>query len=1488
MVVINNMHPTTEIQLAKDIPAHSDAVLQHRYSDYNVRNQLSIDYTPQVVHLSHESEGASAWQLNMQILGVYKGEISVAQATSNPETSFNDQLLTYAFDGFDIQYQNADAGMRQNFIVHQKPNQEGKLNVQIQFTSDELNFSCDGFQLTGASESGKVYQYSDLKVWDNRHKLLPAHMEFHDDVLALVVDDKDADYPVTIDPISTNPDATLTSGQDFSKFGYATANAGDVNGDGYDDMIVGAYDYDNGTTNEGGVFVYHGSALGISTTPAVILESGITSISYGASLAGAGDVNNDGYDDIIVGAHSLSNGQSLEGRAYIYHGSATGIVSTPALTVEANLANAFLGISVASAGDINNDGYDDVVIGAKGYSNGQTEEGALYVYRGSATGISAATLVKIESNLAFTNLGFSVSGAGDVNNDGYDDIIGGALAYDAVESSEGAVFVYHGSAAGIVTTPARIAESNKTGANMGRSVAVIGDINGDGYDDIAAGANNYTNVESGEGSVYIYHGSATGIPATAAIILESNQTLAGLGISVSAAGDLNNDGYSDMIVGANLYDNNQTNEGRAFIYQGSPSGFSAAATVTTEGSFGTAQYGFAVGGGGDVNGDNFSDVIIGAYADKVGLITPGTALVHYGNNCTPSAFYIDADSDGFGLTTNSVQSCTAPIGYADNNLDCNDNFDTYNPNSIWVADFDDDDYYDATATPLNQCAYPGVGYLLNIYIDSGDCDDNNYYANPSQLEVLDNIDNDCDGFIDEDMHFTIDTMISRYVMSEEFGYDVTAAGDLNNDGYDDIVVGCYSYSGVFTDAGAIMVFHGSASGINPVPVQIIEGIEATSGYGCAVAANGDMNNDGYNDLIVGAELAEDIGTTSNYGQLYLHLGQPDGSFIEGYTSKVELGSGSGMNFASKVRYAGDVNGDGYSDAIASQVNRSLPETNEGGIYIRYGGPTGFGTGLTCQSNQAGAKLGTFVDGAGDLNGDGYDDVVATAKYYDNGQTDEGAVYVYYGSAAGIPTTPNIILEPNFAFAYMTSVSGAGDINGDGYDDIIAGATGYDGLVTIDEGRVYIYHGSATGVSATPTAYISAFTGVSKIGENVEGIGDVNGDGYDDVAIGCSVSPTDHQVMIYLGSPTGILPGYYSVMKGQQIGSAFGNSISAAGDINGDSANDFMIGDPYKLNALYRDGSVYTYFGNCGNTYYADTDGDTYGNPAVSVTGCSMPVGYVTNNLDCDDTNGAIAPGASEICNGFDDDCNALIDDGIVVSISIAAGGPTVVCQGTPVVLTATHTGASLQWKRNGTNIAGATSVSYSATTTGIYTCVSSNACASATSSSINVTVNKNPKASITAGGPTTFCAGGSVTLTELPSGGCTYQWYKGASAIAGATTTTYVATTAGNYKCRVTKTATGCFKTSNTIAVTVPCREGDELENEIVVYPNPATTSITISTNIQAAKTILITNALGQMVYQGESDDSAISINVEHLTSGMYFVKIESGNTYFTGDFVKQ
>lgn len=253
---------------------------------------------------------------------------------------------------------------------------------------------------------------------------------------------------------------------------------------------------------------------------------------------------------------------------------------------------------------------------------------------------------------------------------------------------------------------------------------------------------------------------------------------------------------------------------------------------------------------------------------------------------------------------------------------------------------------------------------------------------------------------------------------------------------------------------------------------------------------------------------------------------------------------------------------------------------------------------------------------------------------------------------------------------------------------------------------------------------------------------------------------------------------------------------------------------------------------------------------------------------------------SEICNGIDDNCDGLTDNGVVETVSISAGGSTTFCQGGSVVLTATHSGESIQWKKNEVYISGATSSTYTATTSGMYSAVTTSACGAATSAGINVVSNKNPTATITAGGPTTFCSGGSVTLTANAGGGLSYQWYKGATAIAGATSINYTATTTGNYKCRVTKTATGCFKNSNAITVSVTCKSGVDGFENISIYPNPASNNIIINFNEVTPNTyIVILNSIGQITLKEFIISESTELNVSTLATGLYTINLlRNGN----------
>jgi hypothetical protein len=244
-------------------------------------------------------------------------------------------------------------------------------------------------------------------------------------------------------PSGAHPSWTAESDKEDANLGASVGTAGDVNGDGYDDVIVGAYRYDNGQNNEGRAFVYHGSALGLSSTADWTAESDQGGALLGWSVGTAGDVNGDGYDDVIVGAPWYGNGQTYEGRAFVYHGSASGLSTTPNWTAESDHQSALFGGSVGTAGDVNGDGYDDVIVGASSYDNGYADEGGVVGYHGSPSGLSTTPDCTAESGQL--NASFGSSGtAGDVNGDGYDDVIGGAPNYDHGQTDEGLAVVFHG------------------------------------------------------------------------------------------------------------------------------------------------------------------------------------------------------------------------------------------------------------------------------------------------------------------------------------------------------------------------------------------------------------------------------------------------------------------------------------------------------------------------------------------------------------------------------------------------------------------------------------------------------------------------------------------------------------------------------------------------------------------------------------------------------------------------------------------------------------------------------------------------------------------------------------------------------------------------------------------------------------------------------------------------------------------------------------
>ena len=939
-------------------------------------------------------------------------------------------------------YVNSPEGLEQGFTVNTPLDNTGKLHIDIKLTGNlRPKFAEDGQAIDFyGSGSLSVLNYSKLKATDAGGTILPSRFEGINGGIRIVVEDTGALYPVTIDPLAATPAWTAESDQTGTEFGYSVGTAGDVNGDGYSDVIVGAYGYDNGQVHEGRAYVYLGGPSGLSANAAWTAEGDQQGAEFGTRVGTAGDVNGDGYSDVIVGAPGYDNGQANEGRVYVYLGGLSGLSACAAWTAESDQDYVNFGVSVGTAGDVNGDGYSDVIVGANNYSNGQTYEGRAYVYLGGPSGLSVSAGWTAESDQTEAHFGDSVGTAGDVNGDGYSDVIVGADWYDNGQANEGRAYVYLGGPSGLTASAGWTAEGDQEQAYFGNSVGTAGDVNGDGYSDVIVGAMFYDNGQADEGRAYVYLGGPSGLSATTGWTAEGNQESALFGIFVGTAGDVNGDGYSDIIVGAYGYDNGQANEGRAYVYLGGPGGISATAEWTAESDQEDTAFGRSVGTAGDVNGDGFSDVIVGAP-----WFGNGRAYVYLGG---PSGIPASA-----GWTAESGQA-NANFGY-----------------SVGTAgDVNGDGYSDVIV---------GADRYSNGQYEEGRA--YVYLGGPSGLSTS-----------------AVWTAESEQAVAH-FGQSVGTAGDVNGDGYSDVIVGAENYQNGQVGEGRAYVYLGGPAGLADSAAWTTEGDQDYAYFGQSVGTAGDVNGDGYSDVIVGA-----FGYTNGQvgeGRAYVYLGGPDG--LSANAAWTAEGDQEGAQFGYSVGTAGDVNGDGYSDVIVGAYDYDNGQTNEGRAYVYPGGPAGpsASAGWTAESDQDYAWFGYSVGTAGDVNGDGYSDVIVGAYNYDKGQTNEGRAYVYTGGPSGLSSDAAWTAEGDQEQAYFgNSVGTAGDVNGDGYSDIIVGAYYYDNGQT-NEGRAYVFTGGPSGLPASACWTAESDREGALFGVSVETAGDVNGDGYSDLLVG---------------------------------------------------------------------------------------------------------------------------------------------------------------------------------------------------------------------------------------------------------------------------------------------------------------------------------------------------------------------------------------------------
>ena len=417
------------------------------------------------------------------------------------------------------------------------------------------------------------------------------------------------------------------------------------------------------------------------------------------------------------------------------------------------------------------------------------------------------------------------------------------------------------------------------------------------------------------------------------------------------------------------------------------------------------------------------------------------------------------------------------------------------------------------------------------------------------------------------------------------------ATDLDGDGYDDLVV-CVSRSD-----SEVQIFRGGPHGLEDKPAVTLRGYQIYDQFGNHAIGVGDLDADGFQDLAVSAH-----GTNDGAGRVYLFSSE----HLFSVSVPLAIDVDDDETFGVAIHPAGDVDGDGVDDALFAGRD----------LWVFFGGTTFTTQRIGDSSVAAGEQWLGPISGVGDLDQDGFDDVLLSSNAVDHYGVDAGAVYWFRGGADSV-TLAQMSRPPYRMFVH--GVGSAGDTDGDGLPEaFVSGYVGDHGIVVLLEYDPAAKRLSHVRLPEPPG--IQTYFGL----QSTRGVGDVDGDGFDDLVVGMwdadYLAVNAGAAFLYRGGPGGLQDFERLDPPNPDAGTQFGFGVGGAGDYNGDGLNDFVVNGSPPSGA----NSLYVFYGRCAED--ADADGT-----------CDPD--------DCDAHDAAIFPGAVERCNGVDDDCDDVVDEG---------------------------------------------------------------------------------------------------------------------------------------------------------------------------------------------------------------------------------------------------